>query len=106
MYGPEPVRHGRRDRGLFPAYLLKENVVWDIEFQPRSHYTDSAGGASEPGPSDVQLVWEELVTDPATLEKIKKSLPKAVCAPDYTHLDAQRNEGAETSYNITALTYS
>ena len=101
LYGAEPARHGRRDRPLFPAYALKENIVFEIEFQPRSHFIagspNNAGGIT-----NVSLLWEELVASPQTYEKLKKSMAKAVVAPDYTHL-AITNNGSEQSYAITAL---
>jgi len=99
MYGPEPVRHGRRST-LFPAYALRENCVWEIEFEPVSQFV--ASGATGGGIEDVELCWEEVVCDQATGAKIKKALPKAVCAPDFT-FQAITTTGSEQSEDITAL---
>ena len=100
-YGAEPVRHGRRDRPLFPAYALKENVVFEIEFQPVSHF-QSGSSNNGAGLSSVSLMWEELVASPDTYNRLKKAMSKVVVAPDFTHLDLTNN-GSEEAYQITAL---
>ena len=104
MYRSDGVRQGRRTRGLFPAFGLKENCVWEIEFQPRSHYTSDASTDSAAGPSNIALGWEEVVASSETLNKIKKSLPLQVCCPDFTFLKNQTNAGVEKEYNITSVT--
>ena len=100
VHGPD----GTRNRGLFPAYAIKENIVWEITFRPRSHYSDGASGATAAnGLENVTLMWEELVASAEQLAEIKKDLPLQVCAPDFTHLESQTNAGSETDYNITSL---
>jgi hypothetical protein len=99
MYGPEPVRHGRRST-LFPAYALRENAVWEITFQPLTEFTTA--GAQGGGIGAVSLCWEEVVASPEVIEGIKKSLPKAVCAPDFTSQPITTTN-AEQAIDITAL---
>jgi hypothetical protein len=104
MYNVQGPEYSERNRGLFPAFAIKENVVWEITFRPRSHFTNGASGASAAnGLENVTLMWEELVASSEQLEEIKKNLPLQVCAPDYTHLVSQSNDGTETDYNITSL---
>ena len=104
MYDNDGPRYSTRERGLFPAFAIKENVVFELVFEPRSAYTDSASAASTAGPKNVTLLWEEVVAAPDTLEAIKRSIPLAVCAPDFTYLDSNANDGsAETVVNITSL---
>ena len=101
MYGAEPVRHGRR-QSLFPAYALKENCVWEIEFHPVTYF-QSGTPTNQASITNVQLLWEELVASPSVYDKIKKGMSRTVIAPDYTHLDGVTNNGSEEAYQITAL---
>ena len=104
MYSRDGVQYSVRERGLFPAWAIKENVVFELVFEPRSSYTNGASGATTAGPKNVTLLWEEVVAAPETLAAIKNSVPLAVCAPDYTFLDGTANDGsAETVVNITSL---
>ena len=99
MYNPEPVRHARRST-LFPAYALRENAVWEIEFEPVANVCST--GAAGMQINEVSLCWEELVASPDVVAAIKKKLPKAVCAPDFT-FQAVTATGSEQSADVTAL---
>jgi hypothetical protein len=99
LYGPEPVRHGRRST-LFPAYALRENAVWEIEFEPVTNFTST--GSTGCVIKDVNLCWEEVVASPDVIAAIKKKLPKAVCAPDFTFQPVTAT-GAEQTVDVTAV---
>jgi hypothetical protein len=99
MYGPEPVRHARRST-LFPAYALRENAVWEIEFEAVANFCST--GAAGCQIKDVSLCWEEVVCSPDVATAIKKKLPKAVCAPDFTFQPITCT-GSEQTEDITAL---
>ena len=73
MYDFEGPRYGARERGLFPAWAIKDNVVFELVFQPRSEYTDSASAATTAGPKNVTLCWEEIVASAETLNAIKRA---------------------------------
>ena len=103
MYDHKGPRYGQRS-GLFPAYAIKENVVFELVFEPRSAYTDGASGATTAGPKNISLLWEEVVADASTLAALKQSIPLAVCAPDFTFSDGNVNDAAsESVVNITSL---
>ena len=76
--------------------------TWEITFQPRSYFSSSILATDNAQIRNVQLCWEEVIASPSVLDEIKKNLPKAVCAPDFTVQNISCN-GAETAVDITAL---
>ena len=99
MYQSSPPRHGARNC-LFRTDLLRENCVFEIEFAPVSDFVSS--GATGVQVKDVELLFEELVCDGTVLAELKKSLPRSVCAPEFTS-QVLSTTGAEQDIDITAL---
>jgi hypothetical protein len=85
---------------LFRTDLLRENVVFELEFAPTSDFcsTDAQGASI----ANVELLFEELVAEPSVLEALKQQLPRAVCAPEFTS-QVLNTTGAEQDIDITAL---
>ena len=98
MYKTAPPRHGQRSC-LFRTDLLRENVVFELEFANVTDFSDAAQGVQI---KDVELLFEELVAEPAVMEQLKQQLPRAVCAPEFTS-QTLNTTGAEQDIDITAL---
>jgi hypothetical protein len=99
MYGTGPIKHARRHI-LFPAYALRENCVFELEFESCANLcsADVLGAEIQ----NVDLCWEEVVASPDVLARIKKELPKAVCAPDFTAIPVTC-DGNEQKEDVTSI---
>lgn len=93
--------HSERRRGLMQCNLLKDTMLIEVDVNATLSYTDSGALSGSDSPFDVVCFWEELVSN--SMGSLKKTLPKAVCASEYTVLPGLANAGAMTEYNINAL---